>query len=165
MSLRKTKPKNRPPLSNPLASTPPLNPSSLHLTSFHPLKPLYAVATTAIGQNVVRIFDLRPGVAEPRWEVTLPQGEEVTCLAWTGGGDNKKRKRRQSVGEEGKLVCGLKSGRINVIESALGEIVRKMDGHAASVNACFTDGDNNFWSCGGDGKVKCWDPTTGNCLA
>jgi len=61
-------------------------------------------------------------------------------------------------------VCGLKSGRINVIDSALGEIVKKMEGHAASVNAWFTE-DDKVWSCGGDGKLKCWDPITGNCVA
>jgi WD40 repeat protein len=160
MSHRKTKPKNRPPLSNPLnvSST---STSSLHLTSFHPHKPLYSVATTAVGQNVVRIFDVRAGVAEPRCEVRLKKGEEVSCLAWRGG--DKKRKRRQSMGEDG-LLCGLKSGRIYVIEPASGEIVRKVEGHAASVNGWCTD-EERAWSCGGDGKVKCWDSRTGNCVS
>lgn len=61
-------------------------------------------------------------------------------------------------------MCGLKSGRIHVIDSALGEIVKKMEGHAASVNAWYTE-DDRVWSCGGDGKVKCWDLSTGNCIA
>jgi len=132
------------------------------LTSFHPHKPLYSVATTAVGQNVVRIFDVRAGVAEPRCEVRLKKGEEVSCLAWRGG--DKKRKRRQSMGEDDGLLCGLKSGRIYVIEPASGEIVRKVEGHAASVNGWCTD-EERAWSCGSDGKVKCWDSRTGNCVA
>jgi WD40 repeat protein len=58
----------------------------------------------------------------------------------------------------------LKCGRIYVIESASGEIVRKVEGHAASVNGWCTD-EERAWSCGGDGKVKCWDSRTGNCVA
>src|SRR5205809_7075601 len=118
MSHRKSKPNNRPTLSNPLVA--PIPSSSLHLACFHTSKPVYAVATTAIGQNVIRIFDTDrpvPGAQEVRCEVRLKRGEEVSCLAWTGY-DGKKRKRVQS--SAGELVCGVTSGRIYVIEQAAG---------------------------------------------
>ena len=97
-------------------------------------------------------------------EVRLKKGEEVSSLAWTGSGGDKKRKRRPSVGGEDVLVCGLKSGGIYVVEPASGEIVLKVEGHAASVNGWYVD-EERAWSCGGDGKVKCWDLRTGNCVA
>ena len=161
MSHNKGKPKNRPTLSAPLIGPTPS--SSLHLTSFHPSKPLYAVATTAIGQNVIRIFDTDrpvPGAQEIRCEVRLKRGEEVSCLAWTEY-DGKKRKRVQS--SAGELVCGVTSGRIYVIEQASGEIVRTLEGHTAGVSS-WSVGKDRGWSCGGDGKIKGWDPRTGSCL-
>lgn len=161
MSHKKAKPKNRPTLSTPLTEYAPS--SSLHLTSFHPSKPLYAVATTAIGQNVIRIFDTNrpvPGAQEVRCEVRLKRGDEVSCLAWAGY-DVKKRKRAQS--SAGELVCGVTSGQIYVIEQASGEIVRTLEGHTARVNS-WSVGEDKGWSCGGDGKVKGWDLRTGNCL-
>ena len=159
MSQRKRKPENRPSLSTPLAAPP--SSSSLHLTCFHQSKPLYAVATTAIGQNVIRIYDTDRPVQEVRCEIRLKRDEEVSCLAWTGY-DGKKRKRVQS--SAGELVCGLISGKIHVMEQASGEIVRSLEGHTAAVTAWSVD-DDKGWSCGGDGKIKCWDPRTGSCLA
>lgn len=161
MSHRKSKPKNKPSLSNSVATL--TTPSTLHLSAFHPVKPLFAVATTAIGQNVVRIYDTNrpgPGAQEIRCEVRLKRGEEVSYLAWTGY-DGKKRKRAQATGE--LLVVGLTSGRIYIVEQALGEIVKTLEGHTASVRGWSTE-DDRGWSCGGDGKIKCWEPRTGNCL-
>src|SRR5271155_2534404 len=126
MSHRKAKPKNRPNLSNPLNTSTPS--SSLHLTCFHPSKPLYAVATTAIGQNVLRLYDTDrpiPGAQQVRCEIRLQRGEQVSYLAWTGY-DGKKRKRVQSTG--GDLICGLTSGRIYIIDQASGEIVKTLEG-------------------------------------
>ena len=161
MSHRKSKPKNRPTLSNPLVALIPS--SSLHLACFHPSKPLYAVATTAIGQNVIRIYDTDrpvPGAQDVRSEIRLKKSEEVSCLAWAVY-DGKKRKRVRS--NAGELVCGLTSGWIYVIEQASGDIVRKMEGHTAAVNSWSTDEDRG-WSCGGDGKIKGWDVRTGSCV-
>lgn len=161
MSHRKSKPKNKPSLSNSVATL--TTPSTLHLNAFHPVKPLFAVATTAIGQNVVRIYDTNrpgPGAQEIRCEVRLKRGEEVSYLAWTGY-DGKKRKRAQATGE--LLAVGMTSGRIYIVEQALGEIVKTLDGHTASVRGWSTEEDRG-WSCGGDGKIKCWEPRTGNCL-
>jgi WD40 repeat protein len=161
MSHKKSKPKNKPTLSAPLNGPTPY--SSLHLTSFHPSKPLCAVATTAIGQNVIRIFDTDrpiPGAQEVRCEVRLKRGEEVSCLAWAGY-DGKKRKRAQS--SAGELVCGVMSGRIYVIEQASGEIVRTLEGHTAGVNS-WSMSEDKGWSCGGDGKIKGWDLLKGSCL-
>jgi WD40 repeat protein len=158
MSYKKSKPKNRPSLSTPLAASSPS--SSLHLTCFHPSRPLYAVATTAIGQNVIRIYDTDASSQEVRVEIRLKRGEEICCLAWTGH-DVKKRKRAQY--SDAQLICGLKSGKIYIIEQATGEIVRSLEGHTAAVNDWSVDQDRG-WSCGGDGKIKCWDPKTGSCL-
>jgi len=160
MSHRKAKPKNRPSLANPLRAS--SHPSYLHLTSFHPSRPLYAVATTAIGQNVVRIYDTdRPvhGALEARCEVRLKREEEASCLAWTGG----KGKKRKRVPSDGEFVCGLTSGRIYVVEQASGEIVRTLEGHTAAVTDWSVDQERG-WSCAGDGLIKCWDPQTGSCL-
>lgn len=162
MSQRKSKPKNRPSLAAPLATS-----SSIHLTSFHPSRPLYAVATTAIGQNVVHIYDTDKAVGgsqEARSEIRLARGDEVSCLVWQGSEGVKKRKRRGSAGSMGgELVCGLKSGRICVIEQASGEIAKTLEGHGAGVNGWVVD-EEGGWSCAADGKVKCWDTRTGNCL-
>ena len=160
MSHRKSKPKNKPSLSAPLSA--PGSSSSLHLTCFHPSKPIYAVATTAIGQNVIRIYDTDRPVQEARCEVRLKRGDEVSCLAWTGA-DGKKRKRVQASVGGGELVCGLMSGKIYVIEQASGEIVRSLEGHTAGVSDWSVD-EEKGWSCGGDGKIKGWDPRTGSCL-
>lgn len=161
MSHKKSKPKNKPSLST--AFTAPPSSSSLHLTCFHPSKSLYAVATTAIGQNVVRIYDTDRPVQEIRCEVRLKRGEEVNLLAWATGYDGKKRKRVQQSSGGGELVCGLSSGKIYVIEQASGEILRSLEGHSAGVNGWSVD-EEKGWSCGGDGKIKCWDPRTGSCL-
>lgn len=82
----------------------------------------------------------------------------MSCLAWSTS-DGKKRKRVQSSGD---LVCGLTSGRIYIIEQASGEIVKTLEGHTASVSSWVVDEDKG-WSCGGDGKIKSWDPRTGSC--
>ena len=160
MSHRKAKPKNRPSLSNPLKASP--SSAYSHLTCFPPSEPIYAVATTAIGQSVIRIYDTnRPihGAQEVRCEIRLKKGEEASCLAWAGH-DGKKRKRANSTGE---FVCGLTSGRIYIIEQASGEIIKTLEGHTAIVRDWSVD-QGKGWSCGGDGLIKCWDLRTGSCL-
>lgn len=160
MSQRKTKPKNKPSLSNPISQLSSTSP--FRFTSFHPYKPLFAAATTAIGQNVIRIYDTdRPiqGPQEVRTEIRLKRGEEVSCLRWTGY-VGKKRKRTNTAGE---LAVGMSSGRIYIIEQASGEILRTLEGHTAPVHGWTVDEDRG-WSCGGDGKLVCWDVQTGSCL-
>jgi len=165
MSHKKQKAKNRPSLATPLGA-----PSHIHLTAFHPSQPLYAVATTAIGQNVVRVYDTDKAVTgsqEARSEIRLARGDEVSCLVWQGGsGAAKKRKRKESStnsGAGGELICGLKSGRILVIEQASGEIVRTLEGHSADVFGWVMH-EEGGWSCAADGKVRCWDPRSAACL-
>jgi WD40 repeat protein len=134
------------------------------------VRPLYAVATTAIGQNVVRIYDTDKATTgsgqEPRTEIGLARGDEVSCLVWQAGTSDgpKKRKRRESSASSlaGELVCGLKSGQIVVIEQASGEIVRTLEGHSAAVNGWAVDEQGREgWSCADDGKVRAWDTRTG----
>ena len=172
MSQRKQRPKNRPSHAAPLAT-----PTGIHLTAFHPLRPLYAVATTAIGQNIVRIYDTdkaTTGSQEPRTEIRLARGDEVNCLAWqqqhqqpAGTSESaKKRKRGTSSASStvGELVCGLKSGRIIVIEQASGEIVRTLEGHSAGVNGWAPDEHGHEgWSCAEDGTIRAWDVRSGEC--
>jgi WD40 repeat protein len=161
MSQRKTKPKNKPSLSNPISQS-SSSTTSLHLSCFHPSKPLFAAATTAIGQNVIRIYDTdRPvrGAQDVRAEIRLKRDEEVSCLRWAGY-EGKKRKRASTAGE---LVVGMTSGKIYIVEQTLGEISRTLEGHSAPVLAWTVDEDRG-WSCGGDGKIKCWDVRTGSCL-
>jgi WD40 repeat protein len=134
------------------------------------VQPLYAVATTAIGQNVVRIYDTDKATAgsrqEPRTEIRLERGEQVSCLVWQAGASDglKKRKRRESAASNtaGELVCGLESGKIVVIEQASGEVVRTLEGHSAAVNGWAADEQGReSWSCADDGKVRAWDIRTG----
>jgi WD40 repeat protein len=159
MSQRKSKGKNKPSLANPINA---LIPTSLtHLTSFHPSKPLFVAVTTAIGQNVVRIYDTKAfgGSHEVRTEIRLKRGEEVSCVAWSSL-EGKKRKR---VGSSGDLIIGLKSGGIHVIDQAVGEIVTTLDGHAAEIKG-WSRLEDKGWSCALDGKIKSWDIRTGSCL-
>lgn len=161
MSHRKAKPKNKPSLSNPISQ--PSSISPFCFTSFHPFKPLFAATTTAIGQNAIRIYDTdRPiqGAQDVRTEIQLKRGDEVTCLRWAGF-EGKKRKRANTAGE---LVVGVKTGRIYIIEQGSGEITRTLEGHTAPVRAWTPHEDFRGWSCGGDGKLKCWDIQTGSCL-
>jgi len=160
MSQRKRKATNKPSHSNPLSA--PAAPSSLELTAFHPSKPLYAVASTAIGQNVIRLFDVDrpvPGAQEARSEIRLKKNEHVSCLSWAGF-DEKGQKRSSSKTE---LVVGLSNGRIFVIDEALGEIVRTFEGHTAAVRGWTTDGSKG-WTCGNDAKLRLWDLQTDTCL-
>jgi len=162
MSQRKSKGKNKPSLANPISTA--VSAASIHLTSFHPSKALFAAATSAIGQNVVRIYDTDRsvvGAQEIRTEIRLKKGEEVSCIAWTGY-DGKKRKRVQT--SSGDLIVGLTSGRIYVIEQAIGEIVKTLEGHTAQVKGWCTH-EEKGWSCAADGKIKCWDTRTGSCLS
>jgi len=162
MSHRKRKTTAKPSLSTPLAAAPPS--SSLHLTAFHPSKPLYAAASTAIGQNVIRIYDSDrpvPGAQEPRSEIRLKKDEKVTCLAWAGG--SVKGKRRGSSARVEGLVVGLSSGRIYVVEEAMGEIVKTLEGHTAAVSSWAADGEKG-WTCGSDSKLRLWDLQADTCL-
>jgi WD40 repeat protein len=162
MSQRKRKATNKPSLANPLSAT--VAPSSLHLTAFHPSKPLYAVASTAIGQNVIRIFDSDrpvPGAQEARSEIRLKKDEQVSCLAWAAvGGKGRKRGAGASKVE---LVVGLSSGRIYIVEEAMGEIVKTLEGHTAAVSSWANDGEKG-WTCGNDSKLRLWDLQTDTCL-
>jgi WD40 repeat protein len=165
MSLRKQKARNRPSHAAPLAT-----PTAIHVSAFHPVRPLYAVATTAIGQNVVQIYDTDKATTgssqAPRTEIRLPRSEEVSCLVWKAGASDeaKKQKRRDSAAANntGELVCGFKSGRIVVIEQASGETVRTLDGHSAAVTGWAADEQGHeSWSCANDGKLRAWDTRTG----
>jgi WD40 repeat protein len=160
MSQRKRKATNKPSLSNPLSA--PAAPSSLELTAFHPSKPLYAVASTAIGQNVIRIFDVDrpvPGAQEARSEIRLKKNELVSCLSWAGFNAKGQKKGSSKV----ELVVGLSNGRIFVVEEALGEIVKTFEGHTAAVRGWTTDG-NKGWTCGNDAKLRLWDLQSDTCL-
>jgi WD40 repeat protein len=57
----------------------------------------------------------------------------------------------------------MSSGRIYIIEQASGVIMRTLEGHTAPVRGWTVD-ENRGWSCGGDGKLVCWDVQTGSCL-
>ena len=165
MSQKRSKPKNRPTLSNPLKNSPPS--SFQRLTSFHPSKPLFAVATTAIGQHVLRIYNTErpvPGAQEVQCEIQLKKSEKVSFITWMVY-DGRKRKRAEetTVGGVGELVVGLTNGQIYLVEQASGEIVKTFNAHTARVRDWTVDG-QKAWTCGDDGKIKCWDPRTGSCL-
>jgi WD40 repeat protein len=147
---------NKPSLSNPLTTS---IPSSLHLTSFHPSKHLFAIALTAIGQNLIRIYSTNTPSPEIQ-EIRLRKGDVVSYLQFFDY-EGKKRKRNQVTGE---LLCGLKSGKIIFFEQASGEITRELEGHTAPVRG-WSLWEEKAWSCAEDGKLKCWDIRTGSLLS
>lgn len=115
----------------------------------------------------MRIYDTNRGGGqlEARTEIRLKRGDEVSCVVWSGQ-DGKKRKRAHSsssLSPAGDLIIGLKSGRIYVIDQAIGEIVKSLEGHTAQVKGWSTF-EEKGWSCATDGKIKAWDIRTASCL-
>jgi WD40 repeat protein len=161
MSLKKTRGRAKPSLGDALLGTDRV--ASSQISCFHPSRTLFAVVGRVIGENVVRVYDTDRGVSrgglDARSEVRLGKGERVSCLAFLGGQEGKKRKRVS----QGDLIVGLTNGKLLVLDQGIGEVVRTLSAHTAEVSGWCVHEDKG-WSCALDGQVKCWDYKSGSCL-